>query len=42
MRKFNHITISKVIEMIVVVTLGGIVTVGFIGFIYNIVTRGVI
>ena len=41
MRKFNHITIGKVIEMIVVGGLTSIVTAGFLGFIYNIVTRGI-
>ena len=42
MRKFNHIAISKVIEMIVVGALGGTVIAGFLGFIYNIVTKGIV
>ena len=42
MRKFNHIAISKIVEMIVVGTLSGTVIAGFVGFVYFAVTRGIV
>jgi len=41
MRKFNHISIEKVINYLIITSFGGIVVGGFALMFYNIITQGI-
>jgi hypothetical protein len=41
MRKFNHISIEKVISAIIVTAMGGTVISAFTLMFYNIITKGI-